>query len=105
MAGLRKPSAKRNSLSRGRGISDGRKDTEGSRRKRSRAALVESIASALVIKDEDVFFLCAENGELPLQGRHGYGLYYHDCRFLDGYELRLAGSPLSRLISSAGAGF
>jgi glycogen debranching enzyme len=105
MAGLRKPLAKRNSASRGRGTSDGREDTEGSTREKSRAALVESIASALVIKDEDVFFLCAENGELPLQGRHGYGLYYHDCRFLDGYELRLAGSPLSRLISSADVGF
>ncbi|HLJ94055.1 MAG TPA: glycogen debranching N-terminal domain-containing protein [Gemmataceae bacterium] len=72
---------------------------------KSRAALVESIAGALVIKDEDIFFLCADNGDLPLQGRHGYGLYYHDCRFLDGYEMRLAGLPLSRLISSAGAGF
>ncbi len=72
---------------------------------KSRAAMVESIAGALVIKNEDIFFLCADNGELPLQGRHGYGLYYHDCRFLDGYEMRLAGLPLTRLISSAGAGF
>ena len=75
------------------------------RTKKSRAALVESIAGALVAKDDDLFFLCDQNGELPLKGRHGYGLYYHDCRFLDGYEVRLAGKPLSRLISTAGAGF
>lgn len=80
---------------------------DGKRRRphKSRAALVESIASALVIKDEDIFFLCAENGELPLKGPHGYGLYYHDCRFLNGYEVRLAGAPLRGLTSTADAGF
>jgi glycogen debranching enzyme len=71
----------------------------------SRSALVNSIAGALVIKDEDVFFLCAPNGELPLTGRHGYGLYYHDCRFLSGYELRVVGAALHSLIASGGAGF
>ncbi len=73
--------------------------------KKSRSALVRSIADALVIKDQDVFFLCDREGQLPLQGPHGYGLYYHDCRFLSGYELRLAGQKLSRLVATAGAGF
>src|SRR5690349_9837615 len=50
---------------------------------------VESIADAVVIKDEDIFFLSAPDGQVPLRGRHGFGLYFHDCRFLDGYELRL----------------
>lgn len=31
-------------------------------------------------------------GGIPRGNRDGYGLYYHDCRFLDGYELQVAGS-------------
>ncbi len=73
--------------------------------KKSRSALVNSIAEALVIKDQDVFFLCERDGRLPLTGKHGCGLYYHDCRFLNGYELKLAGSDLSPLVATAGAGF
>ena len=73
--------------------------------KKSRSALVRSIADALVVKDEDVFFLCDRDGQIPLKGRHGYGLYYHDCRFLNGYELTLTGTELSRLVSTAGAGY
>jgi glycogen debranching enzyme len=73
--------------------------------KKSRSALVESIADALVIKDEDVFFLCDRDGRVPLEGKHGYGLYYHDCRFLDGYQLRLADAELSPLAATSGAGF
>ncbi len=42
---------------------------------------------------------------MPLKGKHGCGLYYHDCRFLNGYELTLAGTTLSSLVATAGAGF
>lgn len=35
--------------------------------------------------------MTARDGSVPLRGRHGFGLYYHDCRFLNGYELKLAG--------------
>jgi glycogen debranching enzyme len=73
--------------------------------KKSRSALVRSIAGALVIKDQDVFFLCERDGRVPLKGKHGNGLYYHDCRFLNGYELKLAGTRLSPLVATAGAGF
>lgn len=48
---------------------------------------MESIADAVVINDEDFFFLSAPDGQVPLRGRHGLGLYLHDCRFLDGYGL------------------
>jgi hypothetical protein len=53
-------------------------------------ALVRSIADAVVVKYEDLFFLTTRDGSVPLGGDHGFGLYYHDCRFLNGYELKLA---------------
>src|SRR5690349_9497138 len=92
-----------------------KKQTQGTpaekkqRRKRvehkQRPALVRSIAEAVVIKDEDVFFLCDRDGGVPLKGSHGYGLYYHDCRFLNGYEVRIASTAPSRLAATAHKGF
>src|SRR5947209_6889670 len=72
---------------------------------KSRSATVASIAHALVIKDEDLFFLCAPDGMVPLGGRHGLGLYYHDCRFLNGYELHLSGRAADSLVASAQLGY
>ena len=74
-------------------------------KKQTRSARVASIASAVVIKDEDLFFLCDDHGGVPLRPGHGLGLYYHDCRFLDGYEMRLAGHPLSALVADAQRGY
>jgi glycogen debranching enzyme len=72
--------------------------------KKRRAALVRTIADALVIKSQDVFFLCERDGQVPLKGKHGVGLYYHDCRYLNGYELKFGGAALSPLVATAGAG-
>ena len=71
---------------------------------RGTASAVHGIADALVIKDRDIFFLCKPDGEIPIGDEHGYGLYYNDCRFLRGYELRMAGDFGDRLASSAGQG-
>lgn len=68
-------------------------------------ARTPSIANSLVLKDGDLFFLCEPNGDVPLGRLHAAGLYYHDCRFLDGYELRIAGHPLEVLVSTAGRGY
>ena len=65
------------------------------------AAVVQGIADALVAKDGPVFFLCRSDGQVPLEDGHGLGLYYHDCRFVCGYDLRLAGGQLETLASSA----
>jgi len=46
-----------------------------------------SIAKAVVIKQGNVFFLSQPEGHVPLTREHGFGLYYHDCRYLNGYEL------------------
>ncbi len=53
-----------------------------------------------MVKDEDVFFLCERDGQVPLEGHHGFGLYYHDCRFLNGYEFALAGQRPKPLVAA-----
>jgi hypothetical protein len=55
-------------------------------------AIVRSIASAVVSKDENIFFPTGPDGRVPRNDDHGFGLYYHVCRFLNGYELQLAGT-------------
>ena len=66
---------------------------------------VHSIAQAVVIKDRDLFFLCNPDGEVPAGRAHGLGLYYHDCRFLDEYTLRVAGASFEPLAATAERGF
>ncbi len=67
--------------------------------------MVNSIADALVMKDESLFFLTEPSGDIPDRGDHGYGLYYHDCRFLDSYAMTLAGTKLNTLVSTAADGY
>ena len=64
-----------------------------------------NVSQAVVIKDEDVFFLSDRAGNVPLGNQQGFGLYYHDCRFLRGYELSMAGVPLNSLASTSEHGF
>jgi glycogen debranching enzyme len=63
-----------------------------------------SIADAIVIKDGDLFFLSEPDGSVPLDGHHGLGLYYHDCRFLDGCALTLGGVRPRLLAATAARG-
>src|SRR5438309_1516051 len=64
-----------------------------------------SIAHAVVVKDEDTFFLTEPDGSVPLEPGHGFGLYYHDCRFLNGYELFIGGRKPEGLVWNADRGF
>jgi glycogen debranching enzyme len=64
-----------------------------------------SIAAAIMIKDADLFFVADRHGDVPVVGGHGYGLYFHDCRFLSGYALKLAGESLIPLASSNRGGY
>ena len=63
-----------------------------------------NVAKAVVIKAGDIFFLSQKTGEVPKDNQDGYGLYYHDCRFLDGYELQIEGTTINPLGSSADRG-
>ncbi len=67
-------------------------------------SFTSSIADATVIKCEDIFFLMAPDGSVPVRGGHGLGLYYHDCRFLDGYELQVNGGAPRVLAATAPEG-
>ncbi len=64
-----------------------------------------SIADAVVIKNGNLFFLTNSAGIAPLGGDHGFGLYYHDCRYLCGYDLKLAGARPLCLVSTATEGY
>jgi glycogen debranching enzyme len=64
-----------------------------------------SIADAIVIKNEDLFFLTKLDGSVPLEGKHGFGLYYHDCRYLAGYQVQIADADPTVLVSNADDGF
>jgi glycogen debranching enzyme len=69
-----------------------------------RASVVDSIADAVVAKHGEPFLVCRPDGQVPLRGGHGFGLYHHDCRFLAGYELRLAGRPPDALAATERSG-
>ncbi|HZR47482.1 MAG TPA: glycogen debranching N-terminal domain-containing protein, partial [Candidatus Manganitrophaceae bacterium] len=68
-------------------------------------SIVRSIADAIVVKDEELYFLSERNGRVPLGNTHGFGLYYHDCRYLNGYEVSLAGAEMSPLAATAARGY
>ncbi len=72
---------------------------------KGRVSLTRNIAHAVVVKDRDVYFIVGRDGLVPLNGKHGLGLYYHDCRFLDGYEVTIAGEEFEELAAGAARGF
>ena len=71
---------------------------------KGRPTNVDSLATAIVMKKDNLFFVARPDGNIPLTGNHGMGLYYHDCRYLNGYELTLAGQAAAPLSASAGQG-
>jgi glycogen debranching enzyme len=68
------------------------------------SAAPRNVARAVVTKAGDLFFLSEQNGEIPANNQDGFGLYYHDCRYLDGYRIRFAGTPPNVLVSAANRG-
>jgi glycogen debranching enzyme len=65
---------------------------------------VDSLANAIVMKKDNLFFVARPDGNVPMTGNHGLGLYYHDCRYLNGYELTLGGQAAAPLSASAAQG-
>jgi glycogen debranching enzyme len=61
------------------------------------SSITRSIDNAVVIKNRNLFFLTTPEGHVPLKGSHGFGLYFNDCRYLSGYQVRLAGERLNTL--------
>ncbi len=75
------------------------------RPEKSRSAHVSTLAGAVTMKDDDVFFVCDRDGQVPPGKKHGFGLYYHDCRFLNGYEVSFAGRRPTTLMATGSEGF
>src|SRR5690348_11496769 len=68
---------------------------------KSRPTDVESLAQAIVMKKDNLFFVARPDGNVPMTANHGMGLYYHDCRYLNGYELSIGGKTPAALSASA----
>ena len=64
-----------------------------------------AISDAIVIKDGPIFLLTNPDGNIPVGDGHGLGLYFHDCRFLNGYEMLIADSHAQPLVGTAVPGF
>ena len=67
-------------------------------------APVVNLSDAFVLKEGAVFLVTLEDGTVPVRGEHPLGVYFNDCRFLSGHELRVAGEVPRLLISSAATG-
>lgn len=72
---------------------------------RAAASLLHSIADALVIKADDLALVTDPDGMVPLADHHGLGLYHHDCRYLNGYELRLGDRRPETLLATTVSGY
>lgn len=67
--------------------------------------LSSSIINNMVIRDNELTLVMQEDGEIPIKENYGYGLYYHDCRYLSGFLMRLMDIPPTRVLSSDDRGF
>lgn len=72
---------------------------------RKNPSAATGISDAPVIKDGDVFLVTGEDGLIPFGGNHGFGLYYHDCRYLDGYRITINGAAMDALSRTTRDGF
>lgn len=64
------------------------------------STLLSDLGESLTTKASGVFALCAPNGDIDNQVNNGYGLYFHDTRFLEVARLRMNGQPLAVLLSN-----
>lgn len=70
-----------------------------------RASVTHSIIGAVAIKHGDPAMFSRSDGMLPMgEDNLGYGLYARDCRFLNGYEIQLAGNVMEPLGVSEASG-
>ena len=68
---------------------------------KARPTTADSLADAIVVKNENVFFVARPDGNVLLSESHGMGLYYRDCRYVNGYEIELAGRKPAHLSASS----
>jgi glycogen debranching enzyme len=66
---------------------------------------VKDILGALVIRDGSLTLVTMQNGDIPIEENHGFGLYHRDCRFLSGYTLKCNGKAPTDILSSDEKGY
>ena len=63
-----------------------------------------NVSRAVVIKAGDLFVLSEQSGAIPKDNQDGFGFYYHDCRYLDGYNIEFSGTTPNTLVTTAHRG-
>ncbi|HTP01948.1 MAG TPA: glycogen debranching N-terminal domain-containing protein [Anaerolineales bacterium] len=76
---------------------------KGRHKARGGPSVTRSIANAVCVKKGNIFFVADSDGSVPLHDGHGFGLYYHDCRYLNGYELQVAAASPIVLAAARGS--
>ncbi len=66
---------------------------------------LDDIRDALVIKEDKLFLMTDQEGNMPAGSMAGYGLYKDDTRYLSVFDLSLDGVKPMVLLSSAEMGF
>ena len=69
------------------------------------ASRVAITTDAVVLEQGETFLLTDANGDVPFGLPHGLGLYFEDCRFLNGFTLALDGNRPVPLSYEDGRGF
>lgn len=82
-----------------------RKRKEAAHSQAEPARVVRDTSRAVVLKAGSLFLLTNDAGDIPWRLPHGLGLFYLDCRFLDGYALSLGGCDPIVLSSEGERGF
>ncbi|GAC1462877.1 MAG: glycogen debranching N-terminal domain-containing protein [Chloroflexota bacterium] len=59
------------------------------------------LTGAVALKEDDLQFISNESGDVPSDNRNGLGLYFHDTRFLNRFELFVNGARPVFLSNSA----
>src|SRR5690349_16462115 len=59
------------------------------------------ISKSLILKAGNLFMLLDQRGDANVDYNQAEGLYFHDCRFLSKFTLRLGSQTLTPLLSSA----
>ena len=64
-----------------------------------------NITNELVIRQDNLTLVTLDNGEIPIADNSGYGLYFKDCRFLSGYQLKIMGMSPTPILSNDERGY
>jgi glycogen debranching enzyme len=68
------------------------------------SSITSSIGDAIIGKSGDMFVVTTSEGSMPISGNLGFGLYYHDCRFLSGWSLLVDGAAPASLAATSESG-